>query len=81
MSAENSVYTYQVTATDPDGDQLTYSLVTAPGGMTINPSTGLIRWELPKQVPEKQEITVKVAADDGDGGIAYQEYSLFLEMK
>lgn len=78
---ENGVYVYQVTATDPEGDTLTYSLVKSPAGMTINPSTGLVRWEPPKQVSEKQEIFVKVSVDDGDGGTAFQEYSLFLEMK
>src|SRR5205807_7711362 len=29
---------YQVVATEPDGDPLTYSLAIAPGGMTISPT-------------------------------------------
>jgi FtsP/CotA-like multicopper oxidase with cupredoxin domain len=37
-------YSYQVVATDADGDVLTYSLTTAPAGMTINASTGLVSW-------------------------------------
>ena len=38
-------YAYQVVATDPNaGDVLTYSLPTAPAGMTISVSTGLIQW-------------------------------------
>jgi len=38
-------YSYGVQATDPDaGDTLTFSLFTAPGGMTINAQTGLINW-------------------------------------
>jgi len=37
-------YTYDVNATDPDGDTLTYSLATKPSGMTINSATGLIWW-------------------------------------
>jgi len=36
-------YTYDVNATDPDGDTLTYSLAT-PAGMTISSATGLIKW-------------------------------------
>jgi hypothetical protein len=36
----DGVYLYQVAAKDPDGDKLTYSLLKAPQGMTINPSTG-----------------------------------------
>ena len=37
-------YTYPVKAIDPDNDPLTYSLTTAPAGMTIDPATGLITW-------------------------------------
>ncbi len=77
----NGVYTYQVTAMDTDGDKLSYSLLTAPAGMQINSSTGLIQWALPGQVTEKQEIPVKIRVEDGDGGSISQAYSLFLEMK
>jgi cytochrome c peroxidase len=38
------LYTYAVTATDPNLDTLTYSLVTAPTGMTIDAATGVINW-------------------------------------
>jgi len=38
-------YAYDVDATDPDaGDVLTYSLTTAPAGMSVNPTSGLIAW-------------------------------------
>src|SRR5262249_21145636 len=40
-------YTYQVVAHDADNDPLTYSLTTAPAGMTIDPSVGLIGWTPP----------------------------------
>lgn len=40
----NQTYTYNVTATDPDGNTLTFSLTISPTGMTINSSTGLISW-------------------------------------
>jgi hypothetical protein len=39
-----AAYAYNVNATDPDGDTLTYSLTTKPSGMIINSSTGLITW-------------------------------------
>jgi len=77
----NGVYLYQVAAKDPDGDRLTYSLLKAPQGMTIDPSTGLIRWELPKEVQGKSDVPIKISVDDGDGGKALQEYSLTLEVK
>ena len=41
---EEVAYTYDVEATDPDGDTLTYSLTTSPTGMTINSTTGVITW-------------------------------------
>ena len=37
-------YTYQVRASDEDGDTLVYSLSTKPSGMTISSSSGLINW-------------------------------------
>jgi len=75
---ENNVYTYQIVAKDPDGDALTYSLMTSPPGMTIDNTKGLVRWQLPR-VETKQEVTIKVSVDDRDGGVAYQEFSLVLE--
>ena len=38
------LYTYTVEATDPDGDDLTYSLTTNPPDMAINENTGTITW-------------------------------------
>jgi hypothetical protein len=63
-----------------DRDTLTYSLVTAPQGMVIHPSSGLITWAL-KPVTSREEVGVKIAVRDGDGGVAYQEYTLILEPK
>ena len=40
----DELYTYDVNATDPDGDTLTYSLTTSPTGMTIDSATGVISW-------------------------------------
>ncbi len=77
----DGVYLYQVTAKDPDGDKLTYSLLKSPQGMTIDSSTGLIRWEPPKEVQGKTDVAIKISVDDGGGGKALQEYSLTLEMK
>lgn len=44
-ATEGEAYSYDVEASDPDvGDTLTYSLVTAPTGMSIDAVTGLISW-------------------------------------
>ena len=55
-------YVYNVFATDPDGNTLTYSLTAYPAGMTINTTTGVISWT-PAAVGS-YGVTVKVS--DGD---------------
>lgn len=77
---EGGRYSYQATARDADGDALTYSLVKAPQGMMINPSTGLVSWEA-KPAAAGEEVAVKIAVADGDGGTAYQEFSLILTQR
>lgn len=77
---QDGVYVYTVVAKDLDGDTVTYSLVTAPAGMTIDKNSGAIRWQPPVGEP-RQQLSVKIAADDGDGGMAYQEFSMNLEMR
>jgi hypothetical protein len=77
---QNGTFIYQVVANDPDRDSVTFSLVAGPAGMTIDRRSGSIRWD-PPTVQSKQQITVKIAADDGDGGVTYQEFSINLEMR
>jgi hypothetical protein len=43
-AAEGSPLSLTVTAFDPDGDALTYSLVGAPAGASIDPATGALSW-------------------------------------
>ena len=74
---DGKTYSYQVNATDPDEDTLTYSLKSAPSGMTIDPKTGAIRWNVPPDVKGKTIFTVSVT--DGNGGEATQ--SLTFEIK
>jgi RHS repeat-associated protein len=59
-------YGYQVTATDPDaGDVLTYSLTTAPIGMTINAASGLIAWTPGVGQMGNQKVSVRVTDQGG----------------
>jgi len=67
---DGKVWSYQVKATDADSDPLAYSLKSAPPGMTIDPSTGLIKWNVPPDFMGKASFTVSVA--DGHGGEASQ---------
>jgi len=59
-------YNYQVVATDKDGDQLVFSLVLGPNGMTIAPS-GLVRWTPTQTDVGTQHIVVKVT--DGKANV------------
>ena len=67
-----SPFLHQVNATDPDGDPLTYSLVSGPAGMTIDPTSGLVQWT--PQSAGQDNFTVQVS--DGRGGIATQNYTV-----
>ncbi|MGR3278198.1 putative Ig domain-containing protein [Acaryochloris marina NIES-2412] len=74
-------YTYQVRATDADGDDLTYQLLSGPTGMTIDAQTGLIEWS-PDFLPATEPNTpvghhaIQVAVSDGRGGTTQQSYTL-----
>ncbi|MEW6002480.1 MAG: putative Ig domain-containing protein [Nitrospirota bacterium] len=63
---ENNVYTYQVIATDPDGDTLVYFLKRAPRGMTIDKTKGFVSWQITEKDAGRQPVSVQVS--DGHGG-------------
>ena len=55
----NQLYTYDIEATDTNGDSLTYSLTVSPTGMSINSSSGVIAW-----TPDSEgdyDVTVEVS--------------------
>jgi len=73
-ATEGVLYNYNVDATDVDLDVLTYSLITAPSGMTIDSLTGLIQW-----TPAYNQVglnNVNVSVNDGNGGIASQAFTI-----
>jgi RHS repeat-associated protein len=68
-------YQYDVDATDPQGDPITYSLLTGPVGMSIDSATGLVTW-IPGAVLEGTVHVVAVQASDDKGGAAQQTFSI-----
>lgn len=67
---ENQLYKYNIIASDPDSDSLSYYLETYPAGMNVN-STGTISW-----TPSTQgTYHVKAIASDGNLN-ATQEYDI-----
>jgi hypothetical protein len=61
-------------ALDSDNDTLTYSLLTAPAAMTINPATGFVFWQTGAGDAGPRNVTIQVA--DGKGGFATQSFTL-----
>jgi len=60
-----SVLTFPLSATDPDGDTLTYSATNLPAGATIDPLTGQFRW-VPSAL-QQGPFTVTFTATDPGG--------------
>jgi hypothetical protein len=61
-ATESVAYTYTATATDPETHAVTWSLTTAPTGMTINATTGVVAWT-PDSSASASENVVVLATD------------------
>ena len=71
------LFTFKVVADDADQDELVFSLSSSsPEGMTIDPATGMIKWEIPKDLTGVYPIEIIV--NDGYGGRSSQSTSLSL---
>ena len=67
-------FDYQVTANDPDGDTLSYSLAVSESGMTIT-TDGLFTW-LPGSEWVGDTAIVEILVSDGRGGESRQKLTL-----
>jgi hypothetical protein len=75
-SIVNNRYDYQVEATDAESDTITFSLETAPLGMTIDEHRGSVSWQIsPDQIGVHK---VRILAKDSQGAITFQEFELNL---
>jgi VCBS repeat-containing protein len=77
IATEDAPYTYDVKATDADGDPLTFSLTTSPGGMTIDANSGLINWTPTNAQVGYNDVVVQV--DDGNGSTDAQSFTIDVE--
>jgi hypothetical protein len=61
---------YQATASDPDGDELTYELL-APleQGIVIDARSGALSWKLTEEIVKAlgENIEIRIAVSDGEG--------------
>ncbi len=74
ISFDGDVLSYQVKAVDPDGGALTYSLVNAPEGMTIDSKTGMIKWQV--KTKDRGKHSVNVMIKNAGGGEAVYPLNL-----
>ena len=68
-------YTYDVVATDPDGDTLTFALQSAPAGMTIDPRSGQLEWRFGREAAGTHQVRVTVT-DGYAEEPSWQEFQL-----
>jgi hypothetical protein len=78
-SFDGTTYSYNVDASDPDGDALSYFLKSGPEGMTIDQASGVVAWQVPGDFVG--EAKYEVAASDGKGGEARMQMSFFIEVE
>lgn len=71
-----SNYSYDVDATDANGDQVSYSLAQAPSGMSINADTGLISWTPIGSQIGTQAVTITVSDDSGQSLTSTQSFNI-----
>lgn len=67
------LYQYQVQASDPDGDSLTYSASLIPAGANLSPS-GLLTWQTTDA--DEGSHTIRLRATDARGAYAEQAFVL-----
>ena len=74
MATVNQSYTYQATASDPEGDTLHFSLINAPAGMVVDATSGLVQW-----TPDGTQLgpnSVLLAVTDAAGNVATQNFTI-----
>jgi len=76
---DGNTYEGRIIAYDPDGDTLAYALKSAPSGMTIDPSTGMIKWNV--RADFKGKASFKVSVSDGHGGEVSQDLAVEIELR
>jgi len=76
---DGNIYTYQVTANDPDNDLIIFALKTAPKGMEIDKGTGLIRWEIRKG--DQGTPLIEIEVSDSEGAKSFQKYTLSIQVR
>ena len=70
---ENEPYAYQAAATDPDGDEVSFRLLSGPAGLTVSTS-GQVAWTPGTLQVGSHDVALEAA--DGRGGAAQQTFRI-----
>jgi hypothetical protein len=71
---EDELYSYTIQASDPNGDTLSYTLVTGPDSMSVNATSGLVQWTPAQSNVGSHSISIRI--DDGKNGTNLHNYTL-----
>ena len=74
---DGKTVTKKIIASDPDGDTLTYKLIKAPEGATLNKQTGIFQWTVPEDF--KGTTSVEVSVEDGHGGKTIYKFDVTIK--
>ena len=76
IGVKGILYKYQVEADDIDGDAVWFYLETAPPGMEIDSTSGLVEWT--PGFGQTGTHEVKIKADDKNGGTSFQGFRIII---
>jgi subtilisin-like proprotein convertase family protein len=71
-ATEGTTYNYSPTATDPDGDTITFTAGSLPSWLTFNGTT----LSGTPTVNDGADVTITLTADDGNGGTETQTFTI-----
>jgi hypothetical protein len=75
---EGQAYSYTVTATDADGDALTWSLASAPSWLSVDASTGVVSGTAPTVDLDTAEPTATISVSDGTDAVT-QDFNIIVK--
>lgn len=73
--AEGDTISIAPEASDPDGDDLAFSAVGLPAGISINPDSGLISGTIGSSAASSSPYTTVVTVSDGSGGFDTESFT------
>ena len=74
LQCDTQICSGRIRASDPDGDNLTYTLKKGPQHMNVDSVSGFVTWEIPAAFIGNE--TVSVAVSDGHDGESIKTFSI-----